>query len=67
MIMSEWIKNLGEMAVEKGTLVDVEHRDGKKFFGETAGSWYATDWTIDERNLTKADIIRWKLHEEEAL
>lgn len=75
--MSEWQDNTGECPVGHGVLVDVKFRDGYVAYRVPAGHIgsdesyddlgemshrCAWDWSIDD---VEADIIQWRLHEEE--
>lgn len=67
--MSDWIVNEGTSVkppVKLGTLIDVEHRDGERFFGVSAGIGPAHEWDFGPRDRVgeacPADIIYWRVH-----
>lgn len=65
--MNKWKKwEGGDCPVEHGTLVDVMHRNGSKWYKQPAGARRAQDWShVDPNSLASlADIIKWKLSNE---
>ena len=63
---NEWIENTsGVCPVEKGTLIDVMHRDEEEFSSVEALRHYSAqkdNWRIDD---CAGDIFKWRLHKPE--
>lgn len=56
-VEAAWLDNTGEMPVPRGTLVDVEHRNGDQYFSVKAGQEEAEDWSVED---VRADIVKWR-------
>lgn len=53
-----FIQNTGTMPVEKGTLIDIMHKDRTYYYNQECGSLFCETWEL--RN-TIGDIIKWRL------
>ncbi len=60
----DWIVNDGKVESPPHTtdvLVDVEHRDGSKFYAVSCGTDYATYWGHLDLDQDDSDIMKWRL------